>query len=68
MIINIEKRYSEFYDLAIQMKNLVKSRPPPLPQRMMLKDKNSLQKRGQGLEEWLMIVLNEKMFYCPELF
>ncbi len=66
--LSIEKRYSEFLDLSVQMKTTISSRPPPLPAKLMLKDKHGLQKRGEGLEEWLMIVLNEKIFFCPELF
>lgn len=66
--IQIEKRYSEFYDIAVRMKSAVTARPPPLPPKLMLKDKHSLQKRGECLEEWLAIALNEKMFFCSDLF
>lgn len=66
--LQIEKRYSEFYDLAVKMKSAVTARPPPLPPKLMLKDKHSLQKRGECLEEWLAIALNEKMFFCSDLF
>lgn len=66
--ISIEKRYSEFLELAMTMKTTVGARPPPLPAKLMLKDKQNLQKRGEGLEEWLLIVLNEKIFFCPDLF
>ena len=66
--IQIEKRYSEFYDLAVKMKTAVTARPPPLPPKLMLKDKQSLQRRGESLEEWLAVALNEKLFFCSELF
>lgn len=66
--LNIKKRYTEFYDLAVSMKSLVTARPPPLPPKLMLKDKMALLKRGEQLEEWLAVTLNEKMFFCPELF
>lgn len=66
--LNIKKRYSEFYDLAVTMKSLVTARPLPLPPKLMIKDKVGLLKRGEALEEWLAITLNEKMFFCPELF
>jgi hypothetical protein len=66
--LNIRKRYSEFYDLAVVMKSMVTARPPPLPPKLMIKDKVGLIKRGDALEEWLAITLNEKMFFCPELF
>jgi PX domain len=66
--LNIKKRYTEFYDLAVIMKPLVTARPPPLPPKLMIKDKVGLLRRGEALEEWLAIMLNEKMFLCPELF
>ena len=64
----IEKRYSEFFDLVMRMKVQVKARPPPLPPKLMLKDKNSLMKRGEQLEDWIAYTLNQRMFFCPELF
>lgn len=66
--LQVEKRYSEIYDLAVKMKTAVNARPPPLPPKLMLKDRVSLQKRGEALEEWLAITLNEKVFFCAELF
>lgn len=66
--LQIEKRYSAFYDLAVRMKSAVTARPPPLPPKLMLKDKHSLQKRGEALEEWLAFTLNEKVFFCSDLF
>lgn len=65
---SIEKRYNEFFDLALKMKSAVIARPPPLPPKVLVKDKNTLQKRGDALEEWLMTVLNEKMYFCNDLF
>lgn len=67
-LITIEKRYSEFYQLALTLKSRVNTRPPPLPPKIMMNDRNNLIKRGDALEEWLNIVSNEKMFYSPELF
>jgi hypothetical protein len=64
----LEKRYSEFCHLALQLKADVKARAPPLPAKIMLKDKVSLQKRGEALDEWLMTIINDKLFYCTELF
>lgn len=64
----VEKRYSEFYDLALKMKTAVKARPPPLPPKLLLQDKGSLQKRAFALEEWLMVVMNEKIYYCSDLY
>lgn len=66
--LNFKKRYTEFYDLAVSMKTLVTARPPPLPPKLMLKDKAAMIKRGEQLEEWLAVTLNEKMFFCPQLF
>lgn len=66
--VQVEKRYSEFYDLALQMKDSVKARPPPLPPKIMLKDESNLTKRADALEDWLNLVMNEKMFFCPELY
>ena len=66
--VQIEKRYSEFYDLALLMKDSVKARPPPLPPKLMMKDDSDLTKRADALEDWLNTVMNEKMFFCPEVF
>ncbi len=64
----IEKRYSEFYDLVIKLKTQVKARPSALPPKVMIKDKQNLQKRGEVLEDWLGRILNHRLFFCTELF
>lgn len=66
--LSIKKRYNEFYELAVSMKSMVTARPPPLPPKLMIKDRVGLMKRGEALEEWLAVTLNEKMFFCPDLF
>lgn len=64
----IEKRYSEFYDLVMKLKTQVKARPSALPPKLLIKDKQNLQKRGEVLEDWLGQVLNQRLFFCAELF
>lgn len=67
-LLSLEKRYNQFVELATKMKQSVQSRPPPLPSKLLIKDKSSLAKRGDMLEEWLTVVLNEKMFLCKDVF
>lgn len=64
----IEKRYSEFYELASRLKPLTTTRLPPLPAKLFVKDDRQLHKRGLALLEWLTVVLNENLYYCRELF
>jgi len=66
---SVVKRYSEFAILAGQLKKKLKIRPPPIPQKNFLAiSEENLEKRRTGLTEWLMLVLNEKMFHSKLLF
>lgn len=63
-----DKRYSDFNQFLEQLKEVSRARPPTLPQRMIIKEKDQIEKRGRGLKEWMATVLNEKMFHSKVLF
>jgi len=65
----IEKRYSDFPVLATQLKLCTASRPPSLPQKILLmKTVDKYHERGKYLSNWLQIVCNEKGFLWDCLF
>ena len=66
------KRYSDFPALEQKLRKDVKARPPALPPKQFIvpaaQKEENLKKRAEGLVKWLMVVTNEKMFHCEELF
>lgn len=66
---NITKRYSNFKNLASELKKFSNSRPPALPKQLIFnKDQEKMEVRGRYLRSWLEIVANEKMFQVSPLF
>lgn len=63
-----DKRYSDFKRFLDDLKSVSRARPPSLPQRLIIKEKDQIEKRGRGLKEWISIVVNEKMFHSKSLF
>ena len=63
-----DKRYSEFLTFASVLNSNCRVRCPPLPKKMLTKDEDKMKVRGEFLCEWLQIVLNERMFFCGDLF
>ena len=64
----LKKRYSEFTQFMVKLKTMCKGRPPNLPNKRFLHDKDRMGKRGKDLNDWLTVVSNEKLFYCSSLF
>jgi uncharacterized protein (UPF0297 family) len=66
---SVVKRYSEFVKLLENLKRTVVCKPPPLPNKSYFgMSEDSLEKRKNGLTEWLLLTLNEKMYHCKFLF
>jgi len=63
----ILKRYSDFVHVHKHLRKAVKVIPPKLPTKFILTDEE-LEDRKKGLESWLRIVLNEKIYFTKELF
>lgn len=66
--VEICKRYSEFLDLATRLKDIVRVGLPALPPKLIIKDRAHLLKRGEALLDWLQVVINERLYFCRELF
>ena len=64
----VDKRYSEFTSFVNKLKKKSRARPPSLPQKMLIHEKDMIEKRGRDLSNWLSIVVNERMFHCKDLF
>ena len=65
----ISKRYSDFVTIREQLKESLKVLPPKLPKKLvMVTEEEQLAGRRQDLENWLRIVLNEKIYFTPQLF
>lgn len=58
----IVKRYSDFVKLRESLINEIHCVPPPLPSKKVRHDHNVLIKRKNGLENFLRIILNEKLY------
>jgi len=64
----IRKRYSDFVDLRRQLVSVINAVPPKLPSKLMLMtEEDQREERRKGLESWLRIVLNEKIYFRPQL-
>lgn len=58
----IVKRYSDFEKLRNQLTKEIRGEPPRLPSKKVRHDQAVLIKRKNGLEKFLKIILNEKLF------
>lgn len=65
---NLAKRYSDFDALSQFLKKNCQSKPPQLPSKIIRKDQGGLEKRANQLLNFLLTVLNEKMFHQKKLF
>ena len=65
---SIDKRYSEFTQFVNEVKSQQKARPPALPGKLIIKDESHLERRARDLEEWLLIVSNERIFHTSYFF
>lgn len=65
----IEKRYSEFVNLASKLKKDMTATPPALPSKtIMVNTDENLMQRARSLSEWILVVANEKFYHGLELF
>ena len=65
----IRKRYSDFVDLRRQLISAINVVPPKLPSKLILMtEEDQKEDRRKGLESWLRIILNEKIYFVPQLF
>eukprot|EP01016_Furgasonia_blochmanni_P014494 TRINITY_DN1759_c0_g3_i2.p1 TRINITY_DN1759_c0_g3~~TRINITY_DN1759_c0_g3_i2.p1 ORF type:complete len:516 (+),score=105.75 TRINITY_DN1759_c0_g3_i2:768-2315(+) len=59
----IIKRYSDFVRLRDALKIVLKQNMPPLPNKNIAYSETNLEKRKLGLEVFLRVLLNEKLYY-----
>lgn len=58
----IVKRYSEFVELNNKLFKEIGAKPPRLPAKKLITNDQTLRKRKNGLESFLKILLNEKIY------
>jgi len=68
LVFRVDKRYSEFTSFVALLKKKCRARPPTLPQKMLIHEKDMIEKRGRNLKNWLSVIVNERMFHCKDLF
>ncbi|XP_012557246.1 sorting nexin-24 isoform X1 [Hydra vulgaris] len=66
-VINLQKRYSEFYDLHKKLQKVLNIKFAFPPKRVLNKDKNLLEMRREMLELFLQAVLNEVQMDIPNI-
>lgn len=64
----VRKRYNDFIQLHEQIKLALNLEPPLLPKKMMRHDEGLLAERRRGLELYLKILLNDKLYHCEALW
>ena len=64
----IKKRFSDFLSLDIEMRRVTKASLPTLPGKGLMLNEKALTDRKKGLEDYLTIILNEKVYFNSLLF